>query len=369
MLAMSKPALSVTDVAKSYGSVQAVDGASFDLAAGEVTCLLGRSGCGKSTLLRLIAGLERADHGRIAGDTVFADANTYLPPEKRGIGLVFQDYALFPHLDVTRNVGFGLAHLSKAERAARVADLLDRFQIAHLARAYPHSLSGGEQQRVAIARALAREPAVVLMDEPFSGLDGALRRDIQLAILGQLRASGAAVLIVTHDAEEAMRVGDRIVLMAAGRILQTGTPEQCYAQPTSAAAARLLGPVNALTGVVKDGQIETAIGATPAPNHPEGPATLIARPEAFAVAGEETAFDLTVTEIAYLGGRYEVSGTVGDAAILAHLKARPAVEDGHISLTLGTHKILPRRGRGTSQGLVEGSLSASGNDDKPHNRI
>lgn len=335
MLAMPAPALSVADVAKSYGSVQAVDGASFDLAAGQVTCLLGRSGCGKSTLLRLIAGLERADRGRIAaGDAVFADAATHLPPEKRGIGLVFQDYALFPHLDVTKNVGFGLAHLNKAERAERVAALLDRFQIAHLSRAYPHSLSGGEQQRVAIARALAREPAVVLMDEPFSGLDGALRRDIQLAILGELRASGAAVLIVTHDAEEAMRVGDRIVLMAEGRVLQSGTPEQCYAEPTSAAAARLLGPVNTLAGMVKGGRITTALGTTPAPGHSDGPATLIARPEAFAMAREGEGFDLTVSEIAYLGDRYEVSGMVGDVPILAHLNTRPILGRGTLQLAV-----------------------------------
>jgi len=355
MLAMPAPALSVADFAKSYGPVQAVDGASFDLAAGQVTCLLGRSGCGKSTLLRVIAGLERADRGRIAaGDAVLADGTTHLPPEKRGIGLVFQDYALFPHLDVTRNVGFGLAHLTKSDRATRVAALLDRFQIAHLARAYPHSLSGGEQQRVAIARALAREPAVVLMDEPFSGLDGALRRDIQLAILGALRASGAAVLIVTHDAEEAMRVGDKIVLMAEGRVLQSGTPEECYAQPTSTAAARLLGPVNALPGMVKDGRITTALGVTPAPGHPDGPATLIARPEAFAMAGEGEGFDLTVSEVAYLGDRYEVSGMVGDTPILAHLAIRPEQTDGRTRLTLGTHKILPRKGRGTSQRLVEG---------------
>ncbi len=335
MLTMPTPALAVTDVAKSYGLVQAVDGASFDLAAGQVTCLLGRSGCGKSTLLRLIAGLERADRGRIAADdAVFADATTHLPPEKRGIGLVFQDYALFPHLDVTKNVGFGLAHLNKAERAERVVALLDRFQIAHLARAYPHSLSGGEQQRVAIARALAREPAVVLMDEPFSGLDGALRRDIQLAILSQLRASGAAVLIVTHDAEEAMRVGDRIVLMAEGRVLQTGTPEQCYAEPTSPAAARLLGPVNALPGMVKDGRITTAIGVMPAPGHPDGPATLIARPEDFAMAAEGEGFNLMVSEIAYLGDRYEVSGTVGDTPILAHLNTRPILGRGTVQLAV-----------------------------------
>ncbi|WP_159709824.1 ABC transporter ATP-binding protein [Sphingomonas sp. AX6] len=336
---MTAPALSVADVAKSYGSVQAVDGASFDLAAGQVTCLLGRSGCGKSTLLRLIAGLECADRGTIAGDTLFADSTTHLPPEKRGIGLVFQDYALFPHLDVTKNVGFGLAHLNKADRATRVAALLDRFQIAHLAHAYPHSLSGGEQQRVAIARALAREPAVVLMDEPFSGLDGALRRDIQLAILGQLRASGAAVLIVTHDAEEAMRVGDRIVLMAEGRVLQTGTPEECYAQPTSAAAARLLGPVNALPGMVKDGRIETALGTIPAPNHPDGPATLLARPEAFGVAGDGAGFDLTVSEIAYLGDRYEVSGMVGDTPILAHLATRPILGRGTVRLSVSSEDV------------------------------
>lgn len=336
MLTMPAPALSVVHVAKSYGPVQAVDGASFDLAAGQVTCLLGRSGCGKSTLLRLIAGLERPDRGRIAaGEAIFADAATHLPPEKRGIGLVFQDYALFPHLDVTRNVGFGLAHLPRADRATRVAALLDRFQIAHLSNAYPHSLSGGEQQRVAIARALAREPAVVLMDEPFSGLDGALRRDIQLAILGELRASGAAVLIVTHDAEEAMRVGDRIVLMAEGRVLQTGTPEECYAQPTSPAAARLLGPVNALPGMVKDGRITTAIGVTPAPGHLEGPATLIARPEAFAIAEDCAGFEIIVSEIAYLGDRYEVSGTVGDIQVLAHLATDPPVTNGVARLQVG----------------------------------
>lgn len=332
---MSHPALSVHDVARSYGSVRAVDGASLDLARGQVTCLLGRSGCGKSTLLRLIAGLERADRGRIAaGETLLADDTVHVAPEARGIGLVFQDFALFPHLDVRRNIGFGIAHLSRAERGARVDRLLETFRIAHLARAFPHSLSGGEQQRVAIARALAREPAVVLMDEPFSGLDGALRRDIQREILGTLRASGTAVLLVTHDAEEAMRVGDRVVLMDAGRVLQAGTPEHCYAAPASEAAARLLGPVNALPGLVRGGRIVTAIGSSAADGVPDGPATLVARPEAFAVSGEGTAFALAVSDVAYLGDRYEVTGTVGDAAMLVHLRQRPELVGGVAALLL-----------------------------------
>lgn len=147
------------------------------------------------------------------------------------------------------------------------------------------------------------------------------------------------MLIVTHDAEEAMRVGDRIVLMAEGRVLQTGTPEQCYAEPTSPAAARLLGPVNALPGMVKDGRITTAIGVTPAPGHPDGPATLIARPEAFAMAEEGEGFDLTVSEIAYLGDRYEVSGMVGDTMILAHLAAQPIISGGCCKVSL-KHSII-----------------------------
>ena len=191
----SEPILTLAGVSRRYGKAVAVDQASLTLKAGRIACLLGPSGCGKSTLLRLIAGLEPVDGGevRIAGQTVSTPA-AMTPPERRGVGLVFQDNALFPHLDVTGNVGFGLSALTAPKRAERVSRLLDQFHIAHLARSFPHMLSGGEQQRVAIARALAREPALLLLDEPFSGLDGHLRETVRAALLGDLRAAGASVL-------------------------------------------------------------------------------------------------------------------------------------------------------------------------------
>ncbi|NCU12562.1 MAG: ABC transporter ATP-binding protein, partial [Sphingomonadaceae bacterium] len=277
----SEPILTLAGVSRRYGKAVAVDQASLTLKAGRIACLLGPSGCGKSTLLRMIAGLEPVDGGevRIAGQTVSTPA-AMTPPERRGVGLVFQDNALFPHLDVTGNVGFGLSALTAPERAERVSRLLDQFHIAHLARSFPHMLSGGEQQRVAIARALAREPALLLLDEPFSGLDGHLRETVRAALLGDLRAAGASVLVVTHDPEEAMGIADDLVLMADGRILQTGSPADCYRRPVSPQAARLLGEMILLPGEVRGGAIATALGTLAAPGLPDGPARLGLRPEA-----------------------------------------------------------------------------------------
>jgi iron(III) transport system ATP-binding protein len=273
-------ALQITDARRLYGAKAAVDGASLTLKAGRIACLLGPSGCGKSTLLRLIAGLEPLDGGTIAGPTgMLSGPGAHLPPERRDVGFVFQDYALFPHLTVAENVAFGLRRLPAAEREARVAEQLRRVRLQARASAYPQALSGGEQQRIALARALAREPAVVLLDEPFSGLDSQLKADVRDVTLAALREAGAAALVVTHDAEEALVMADDLALMDAGRILQAGSPREVYGHPVSLAAARLLGEADALPGCAVDGRVETAFGALPAPLA-DGPVTVMLRPEA-----------------------------------------------------------------------------------------
>ncbi|MFC3713008.1 ABC transporter ATP-binding protein [Sphingoaurantiacus capsulatus] len=295
-------ALTVQSVSKQYGAVAAVDAVSLTIEAGRVTCLLGPSGCGKSTLLRLIAGLEPVDAGAIvSGGRTLSATGATVAPEARRVGLVFQDYALFPHLDVAANIGFGLADLPAAARRDRVAALLDHLQIAHRATAYPHTLSGGEQQRVAIARALAREPAVLLMDEPFSGLDAHLRGALRDSVFDMLRASGTAVLCVTHDADDAMRMADQLVLMAGGRVLQQGTPEHCYREPASVAAARLLGEANVIAGVAKDGVLSTPIGSFPSP---AGATAVIVRPQHLRVgAGKANA---TILSSRFVGATFAV---------------------------------------------------------------
>jgi iron(III) transport system ATP-binding protein len=273
--------LDVRQVSRRYGDRMAVSEAGLQLRAGRIACLLGPSGCGKSTLLRLIAGLEPVDEGEIAigGHTVSAPGFC-VAPESRGVGLVFQDCALFPHLSVFDNIGFGLTRLPKAERAERVQTQLARFHIEALAQAWPHMLSGGEQQRVAIARALARNPAILLLDEPFSSLDGHLRAQVRQSLVADLREAGASVLIVTHDPEEAMLIADDMILMAEGRILQTGAPEECYRRPESITAARLLGDLTVLPATVAGGVASTALGPVPAKHIDDGDACVLVRPEA-----------------------------------------------------------------------------------------
>ena len=268
-----------------YGKKAAVDGASLTVTSGRLTCLLGPSGCGKSTLLRLIAGLEPLDGGEIVADGVLLSGpHVHLAPEQRRIGFVFQDYALFPHLTVEQNVAFGLTHLPKDPRKARALAELERVRLADRAGAWPSALSGGEQQRVALARALARNPGAILLDEPFSGLDGRLKAEVRDAALEALRDAGAAALIVTHDAEEALMMADDLALMEDGRILQTGAPRDCYQRPVSMAAARLLGEANELViSRLAGGIAHTAFGEVPAPG---GGAVVMARPEALVLGAE-----------------------------------------------------------------------------------
>ena len=281
-------ALTLDGVRKLYGAKAAVDGVSLTLEAGKITCLLGPSGCGKSTLLRLIAGLEPLDGGTVATDRVLSGPTFHAPPEQRDIGFVFQDYALFPHMSVEDNVAFGLKRLSPAERQKRALLQLGRVHLADRAKAFPQALSGGEQQRIALARALAREPALVLLDEPFSGLDAHLKAGVRDATLEALRQAGTAALIVTHDAEEALMMADHLALMDKGQILQTGTPQDCYRHPVSLAAARLLGPTNPIAVVVAGGKADTGFGSLDAPGFADGPAMAIVRPEALTLTADGT---------------------------------------------------------------------------------
>ncbi len=262
----------------------AVDRASVSLTCGKVTALLGPSGSGKSTLLRAIAGLERLDAGsvRFEGRLWSGDA-VHLPPEERRCGVVFQDYALFPHLNALDNVAYGLKG-SRAERRAAALNHLKAVELDGRAHAFPHELSGGEQQRVALARALAPGPDVMVLDEPFSGLDRRLRTELRETSAAVLRASEAATLLVTHDAEEALALADTIALMSEGRIIQTGAPDALYLKPSSLTAARLLGDVEAFDAVVRTGTADTVLGKVDADRQADGAAvTVLLRPEGVVV--------------------------------------------------------------------------------------
>ncbi|WP_237216681.1 ABC transporter ATP-binding protein [Falsiroseomonas oryziterrae] len=236
-------------------------GLSLAARPGEIVCLLGPSGCGKTTLLRLAAGLEPLQAGRISlGGQTIAEPGRDVPPEARGVGYVFQDYALFPHLTVEDNVAFGLRFVPRGQRKWRIMDALARVGLEAYANAWPHMLSGGQQQRVALARALAPRPAVLLLDEAFASLDARLREQVRDDTLHVLQEAGIATLIVTHDAEEAMFMADRIALMNEGRIEQLGTPAELYLGPASRFVATFLGEVNRLPARLRAGRAETPIG-------------------------------------------------------------------------------------------------------------
>ncbi len=249
-------------VTKRFGEVAAVDETSLCVERGEIVALLGPSGCGKTTLLRLVAGFERPDSGtvEVAGRQV-GGRGTWVPPEKRRVGMVFQDYALFPHLTVAENVGFGL---SRRTRPGRVSELLSIVGLDALGARYPHQLSGGQQQRVALARALAPAPELVLLDEPWSNVDPSLRESLRSEVTEIIRPLGVTVVLVTHDREEAFSVADRIALMRDGKVVQEGTSEELYFSPVSRWAAEFVGAANVLTGPVVSGLVETSVGAFPA---------------------------------------------------------------------------------------------------------
>jgi iron(III) transport system ATP-binding protein len=334
------PIIELVGVTRCYDTATAVADASLALFEGRIACLLGPSGCGKSTLLRMIAGLEPTDAGtiRIGGVTV-SSADETIPPEHRGVGLVFQDNALFPHLDVRGNIGFGLTHLAAAERAARIDVLLEQFHIAHLARSWPHMLSGGEQQRVAIARALARKPALLLLDEPFSGLDGMLREQVRATLLADLRAAAATVLIVTHDPAEAMAIADDLILMAAGRIQQVGSPRDCYHQPVNPTAARLLGDMIILPGQISGAAINTVLGTFAASGMADGAACLGLRPAALRISDQGIAARVTSARFAGAGHVLELDVAGHAVAIAINHEPPPVGSEVHLTIDEGSIRI------------------------------
>ena len=278
---MTVPALQFQGVSHAYDDVPVLREVELALAESEILALVGPSGCGKSTLLRLAAGLEPLAAGRILiGGTVVSGAGAQVPPEDRGIGFVFQDIALFPHLTVAENVAFGLLRRPTAERRRIALAALEQLGLGAFGDTYPHTLSGGQQQRVALARALAPDPGLVLLDEPFSGLDARLRDRLRDETLELLKSRGVAAVIVTHDPEEAMRMGDRLAVMSEGSIVQIGSPSELYRAPNSAFVAGFIGEVDRLEGTVQEGAVATALGPVPAPQLTEGAAALIlVRPE------------------------------------------------------------------------------------------
>ncbi|MFN3279247.1 MAG: ABC transporter ATP-binding protein [Paracoccus hibiscisoli] len=322
------PRLEVQGLTRRFDGRAVVDDVSFQVEAGQVACLLGPSGCGKSTTLRIVAGVDMQDTGRILVDgQLVCDTQFRIPPEQRAIGLMFQDFALFPHLPVRDNVAFGLSGGWKANRA-RVAELLERVHMSRHIDSYPHELSGGEQQRVALARALAPRPRVLLMDEPFSGLDERLRDGIRDETLALLKEEGTAVLLVTHEPHEAMRMADQILLMRGGRIVQQGAPYNLYNAPVDRQAAGFFSDINVLTGRVRGSLTATPFGEFLTPGLPDGAEVdIVIRPQHLKIdfdrAGQGpaptpqngTAARARVTRARYLGRESLVEFTSDEGTI------------------------------------------------------
>jgi iron(III) transport system ATP-binding protein len=286
--------LTVSCLSKQFadGVLPVVNGLSFEVEEGETFALLGPSGCGKTTALRCIAGFERADSGTVtlAGLQLVGDG-VAVPPEQRGIGFVFQDYALFPHLTVRENVAFGLRGLSKKQRAARTHEVIQLVGLGGFEERKPHALSGGQQQRVALARAIAPRPRLVLLDEPFSNLDALLRQEMRERVRDVLKAQGMTALLVTHDQEEALSFADRVAVMQNGRIDQIGTPEEIYARPRTLFVAQFLGRTNLLLTQADGDEAETVLGRLRLNRRAEGPVLLSIRPEHLTLTAAPDAAD------------------------------------------------------------------------------
>ena len=296
------PAIRVRGVDKTFGTTRAVVDADLTVEQGALVALLGPSGSGKTTLLRLVAGFEEPDAGTVEiGGRVVAGPGAWQEPEQRRIGMVFQDGALFPHLTVAANVGFG------NPRDGRVDECLELVGLADRGRSYPHELSGGERQRIALARALATEPDVVLLDEPFAALDASLRTALREEVARILRSAGVSALLVTHDQEEALSLADHIVMMRDGHVVQEGPPNQVYGQPASRWVAEFLGDADVLPGTATDGAAVCELGRFPVADGVVGPVEVVVRPESLVLVPADTSdaggewVDGTVVSRAYFG--------------------------------------------------------------------
>ena len=278
---MKEVALSCRSIRKRFNGTVALDGFDLEVRDGVLLALLGPSGCVKTTALRVMAGFERPDVGEVSvRDRTVAGPSAWVPPEKRRVGMVFQDWVLFPHLDVHDNVAFGLPSEGRRER---VGEVLEMMRLSGLERRMPHELSGGQQQRVALARALAPSPEVVLLDEPFSNLDATLKAEVRMEVRTILHEAKATAVFVTHDQEEALAMADEMAVMDAGRILQVGTPHDVYQSPIDLRVASMVGDANLIPGQVRGGVASTALGSFPAAGLPDGAVRMMVRPEEISI--------------------------------------------------------------------------------------
>lgn len=304
-------ALRCSGVTKVFDDAVALHGFDLSLASGTLMALLGPSGCGKTTALRVMAGFETPTAGEVwVGDRRVAGGGEWVPPEKRRIGMVFQDWALFPHLDVWHNIAFGLDGDPE-----RVADVIDMMDLKGFERRMPHELSGGQQQRVALARALAPSPEVILLDEPFSNLDATLRASVRAEVAQVLHDVKATAIFVTHDQEEALAMADEIAVMVQGRVLQVGSPHDVYGAPSSREVASLVGEANFIRGSVRANEASTALGPVPAPGVPDGDAEILVRPEAIELVYDESG-DAHIIRAEFYGHDQLVSARLSDGTVV-----------------------------------------------------
>ncbi|MBN1220275.1 MAG: ABC transporter ATP-binding protein [Anaerolineae bacterium] len=334
---MKQASLQVDQVQKSFDDTLAVAGVSFALNEGQILCLLGPSGCGKTTLLRLIAGLEIPDAGNIS----FAGQNLAdVPPHRRDFGLMFQEFALFPHKNVGQNVGFGLQMKKQADRAGRVKQMLNLVGLAGFEERDVNSLSGGERQRVALARSLAPNPRLLMLDEPLGSLDRALRERLMLEIRQILKQVGLTAIYVTHDQTEAFAVADRVIVMNQGRLEQDTTPEQLYCQPATPFVARFLGFTNLFeTTCLPDGRIETPLGVWPITGSelsPGAKVSVLVRPEAASLApsGNGIAIEGEIVSCLFRGRFYQLTISANGQQLTFELSQQISPSSGKVTLWL-----------------------------------
>ncbi len=337
--------LTFENVVRCFGDTYALRGISLDIEPGEIVCLLGPSGCGKTTLLRIASGIEKPTSGRILiNDWEVAGPERFVPPEQRNVGLMFQDFALFPHLTILQNVAFGLKALPAEEAAREARAVLARVGLEHYADAYPHILSGGEQQRVALARAIVPRPSVMLMDEPFSGLDVQLRETMQEETLALLRETRATCMIVTHHPEEAMRLGDRIAVMRRGKIIQVGKAEDLYHNPAELFVARLFSEINEVPCRVAGGALHTPLGTFPVPGLREGEqAILCLRQRGFRLLPPGQGLPGRILDVRFLGdlGRVEIAAQGFDAPLKARVRESEGWKRGdEVSIEIDPTRVL-----------------------------
>jgi iron(III) transport system ATP-binding protein len=319
-------------VSRSFGSVRAVQDVDLQVPHGSVCALLGPSGCGKTTLLRLVAGFERPDAGSIRiGSVEVAGPRKDLPAERRNVGMVFQDYALFPHMDVAGNVGYGL---DRAGRARRTEAVLDLVGLAGFGDRSVHELSGGQQQRVALARALAPQPRVILLDEPFSNLDASLRDRLRREMRDILSAAEVTALFVTHDQDEALSIADVVAVMRDGRIVQTGTPEEVYTRPSTGWVADFLGETLRFRGASRGGRVEFVLASLPIDAGFEGPAEVLVRPESIGLTSGARPAEADARRGVVVGRQYYGHDQLvdvrldGDVVVQSRLPGFPAFHPG-----------------------------------------